>query len=58
VATTSIDLEVPPEVRVTGLRVPHGFTYEVKREGDRIVSITWKQEIKPGEVGEFVTLTR
>ena len=40
VATTSIDLEVPSEVTVTGLLAPNGLTYEVTREGDRIVSIT------------------
>ena len=37
---------------------PAGFTYETKREGNRIASITWTQEIKPGEVGEFVFFAR
>ena len=35
-------------------QVGAGFTYEARREGDRIVAITWQQEIKPGEIGEFV----
>jgi hypothetical protein len=39
-------------VTVTEILAPAGFTYETKREGNRIASITWKQEIKPGEVGD------
>ena len=31
-----------------------GYTYDVRREGNRIVAITWKLEIKPAETGEFV----
>ena len=54
VATTAIELEVPPDVRVTGVLVGGGYTYEARREGDRIVAITWRQEIKPAEYGEFV----
>jgi uncharacterized protein YcnI len=58
VSTISIELEVPPTVTVTGVLAPAGFTYDTKREGNRIASITWKQEIKPGEVGEFVFFAR
>ena len=58
VSTVSIELEVPAAVTVTGILTPAGFTYETKREGNRIASITWKQEIKPGEVGEFVFFAR
>ncbi len=58
VATTSVELEVPSDVTVTGVLAPNGYTYEAKREKDRIVSITWKQEIKPGEYGEFVFFAR
>lgn len=54
VATTAVELEVPADVRVTGVLVGGGYTYEARREGDRIVAITWRQEIKPGEYGEFV----
>jgi len=56
--TVSVELEVPTTVTVTGVLAPAGFTYETKREGNRIASITWKQEIKPGEVGEFVFFAR
>ena len=54
VATTAVELEVPAEVEVTGVLVGGGYTYETRREGDRIVAITWTQEIKAGEYGEFV----
>ena len=43
---------------VTGILAPAGFTYETKRDGNRIAAITWKQEVKPGEVGEFVFFAR
>jgi uncharacterized protein YcnI len=58
VPTLSVELEVPAAVTITGVLAPAGFTYETKREGNRIASITWKQEIKPGEVGEFVFFAR
>ena len=58
VSTVSVELEVPTTATVTGVLAPAGFTYETKREGNRIASITWKQEIKPGEVGEFVFFAR
>jgi uncharacterized protein YcnI len=54
VGTTSIELAVPSDIRVTGLLVGGGYAYEARREGDdRIVAITWTQELKPGEYGEF-----
>ena len=58
VATTGVELEVPADVMVTGILVGSGYTYETRREGDRIVAITWKQEIKPAEVAEFVFFAR
>src|SRR5262245_13406530 len=58
VPTTSVELLVPEGVTITGLLAPAGFTYEVKKDGDRIVAITWRQEIKPGEFGEFVFQAR
>ena len=54
VTTTDVELEVPAGVQVSGVLVGGGFSYDLKREGDRIVGITWKQDIKPGEYGEFV----
>jgi uncharacterized protein YcnI len=54
VTTTAAELEVPPDMRVTGVLVGGGFTYDLRRDGDRIVAITWKQDVKPGETAEFV----
>ena len=54
VTTTEVELEVPADVRVSGVLVGGPFTYNFRREGDRIVAVTWKQDIKPGEYGEFV----
>ena len=58
VPTTSVELDVPPDVTVTGVLVGGGFTYETRREGDRVVAITWKQDIKPGEIAEYVFFAR
>jgi uncharacterized protein YcnI len=58
VTTTSIELEVPADVVVSGVLVGAGYTYEVRRENDRIIAITWKQDIKPAEYGEFVFFAR
>ena len=58
VDTTSVELEVPPDVTVTGVLVGSGFTYETRREGNRIVAITWRQEVKPAEVAEYVFFAR
>lgn len=58
VTTTSIELEVPADVVVSGVLVGAGYSYDVRRENDRIIAITWKQEIKPAEYGEFVFFAR
>ena len=58
VTTTAVELEVPADVTITGVLAGSGFTYDAHREGDRIVAITWKQDIKAGEVGEFVFFAR
>jgi hypothetical protein len=58
VTTTSVELEVPADVTVTGILVGSGYTYETRREGDRTVAITWRQEVKPAEVAEYVFFAR
>ena len=58
VATTALELEVPPDVTITGVLVTGGFTYEARRDGDRIVGLTWKLDVKPGEVAEVVIFAR
>ena len=58
VATTSVELEVPADVTVSAVLVGGGYTYDVRREGNRIVAIIWKLEIKPAETAEFVFFAR
>ncbi|MEO5894976.1 MAG: DUF1775 domain-containing protein [Vicinamibacterales bacterium] len=54
VSTASVFLEVPDGVTVTEVPPPEGATYEVKRNGSRIVAITWTKEIKPKESAQFL----
>ena len=58
VTTTSVELDVPADVTVTAVLVGGAFTYDVRREGSRIVAITWKLDIKPAETAEFVFFAR
>lgn len=54
VATTSVRFEIPAGVTVLDVPKPAVGTVDVKREGDRIVEITWTREIKPKESAEFM----
>ena len=58
VTTTSVELEVPVGVTITEVVPGSGFTFEARLEGERIVAITWKQDIPPGARGEFSFLAR
>ena len=58
VMTIGADLEVPAGVVVEVVSMPMGWTYEVKRQGERIVGISWKMDIKPGEFAEFGFVAR
>ena len=58
VTTVAVELEVPPDVTITSVLVTGGFTYEARREANRIVAITWKMDVKPAEVAEFVFFAR
>ena len=49
VSSTSVELEVPAGVHVMQVASGDGYTFDVKKDGNRIVSISWKQEIKPKE---------
>lgn len=53
VTTTSVELDIPDGVTVYLVGAPGAWTYELQRQGDRIVRIIWRQEIKPGEFAEF-----
>jgi hypothetical protein len=58
VATTSVELEIPADVTVSAVLVGGAYTYAARREGERIVAITWTLEIKPRETAEFVFFAR
>jgi uncharacterized protein YcnI len=58
VMTTGAELEVPEGVVIETLQVPAGWKYEVKKQGDRIIGITWQMDIKPGEFAEFGFVAR
>jgi len=58
VATTSVELLVPQDVAIVSMGAPAGFTYELKRTGDRVISIVWTMQIKPGEFAEFPFMAR
>jgi uncharacterized protein YcnI len=47
VSASTLELEIPSGMHVVQVATGEGFTFDVKKEGDRIVSITWKQEIRP-----------
>jgi uncharacterized protein YcnI len=58
VATTGAELDVPEGVIVETLQAPAGWKYEVKRADDRIVSIVWQVDVKPGEFVEVAFVAR
>ncbi len=57
VASMSVELEVPADLHVMQVASGEGFTFDVKKDKDRIVSITWKKEIKPKEPAAKFTFT-
>lgn len=54
VATTSVELEIPAGVTVTSVDPADGVKSEMKRDGGRVVSITWTVTIDPGQNRELV----
>lgn len=58
VTTTSVELSVPEGVTLESMGVPAGFTYELKRTGERVTGIVWSMQIKPGEFAEFSFVAR
>ena len=57
VSTVEVELEVPEGVTISPM-APAGWTHTLKRTGDRVTSIVWAMEIKPGEFAEFVFIGR
>ena len=53
VATTSVELDVPSGVVVDSVEPMDGVKADMKREGGRIISITWTVIIDPGANREF-----
>ena len=53
VAVTSVTLDVPTEVTVADVPKPTIGSFDVKKDGSRIVSITWTREIKPATFADF-----
>ena len=58
VATTSVVLDVPQGVTVDSVEPIEGVTSDLKREGGRVVSITWTVTINPGDSKEFVFVAK
>ena len=58
VATVAVELEVPPDMTVIEVAPGDGYSFETKKEGTRIVSITWKREIPPKQTAEFLFTAR
>lgn len=57
-ATTSVELEVPFGVTILLMGAPAGWTYELRRDGDRVTAIVWTMNILPGEFAEFPFIAR
>lgn len=53
VATTSVEVDIPQGVMVDSVEPVDGVNADTKREGGRIVSITWTIAIEPGANREF-----
>ena len=58
VATTHVQLEIPAGVTVLEVLPHEGATFETAKQGDRITAITWRKEIAPKAVAEFVFRAR
>ena len=53
VATTSVRFEIPDGVTVLEVEKYGGESFEVQKQGDRIVAITWTRSIPPKESANF-----
>lgn len=58
VATTSVELEIPQGVTVQSVEPADGAKSEMKREGGRVVSITWTVTIDPAQNRELVFVAK
>ena len=58
VTTVAAEMDVPEGVIIETMQAPTGFTYEVKRRDDRIASVVWRANVKPGEYIEVGFVAR
>jgi uncharacterized protein YcnI len=58
VATTAAEIEFPAGVIVETIQAPAGWKYDLKRQNDRIVSMTIQADVKPGEFIEVGFVAR
>lgn len=58
VTTVAAEMDVPEGVIIETLQAPAGWKYEIKRADDRIVSIIWQADVKPGEFIEVAFVAR
>ena len=58
VATTSVELEIPPGVTVIGVVEQEDVVSESQRENGRITRIRWTRTIRPGQIMEFRFIAR
>jgi uncharacterized protein YcnI len=58
VATTGAEVEFPAGVIVETIQAPSGWTYDLRRQDDRIVAMTIHADVKPGEFIEVGFVAR
>jgi len=47
--TTAVDLDIPDGVTVTDVAKPTAGSFTTKKNGDRIVQITWQIDVQPSK---------
>jgi uncharacterized protein YcnI len=58
VATVAAEMDVPEGVIIETMQAPLGWKYEVRRKDDRIVSVVWQADVKPGEFIDVAFVAR
>ena len=58
VTTTSVQLDVPDDVTIVSASASASASYELKKDGDRIVAVVWTTDIKPGEAAMLSFVAR
>jgi uncharacterized protein YcnI len=53
VSTVSVRFEIPEGVTVVDVERVEGATYEMQKNGSRIIAITWQKPIEPKAAAEF-----